>query len=379
MVRALVLDTGKRLCDEALAQFAGEVDLLRLSTSTTGPLSVPAFEPERQTVRIVDGLVARSPFQHVVASSESNLAFAGFLHSRYGLPGMSYDQALVATNKWRMKQRLAEALPSAACWLSGDFLAGPHRPSEVVVKPLSGSSCKGVRRLPTDQALQELADHDELLLVEEAVDIECELHCDGVVRGGELLVALPSAYDRPVLGAVGTTHASIHLPAHDDRHEAAVQAAHHVVETLRIGTQGIADFVFHLELFQVHGELLFGEIGLRPAGAGIAESLRHFHGVDIWAEFVGLQLGRPPRVGSQTRRDSRTYRGVTAITPDVRLSAQDLLAVPGISHVSPGSPKAHREAEAGSSCAFTHLAFFEFVTELQARQTIAHLNRVGTR
>ena len=373
MVRALVLDTGKRLCDEVLAQLAGEVELLRLSTST-----VPAFEPQRQTMRIVDGLMARSPFQHVVASSESNLAFAGFLRSRYGLPGMSYDQSLVATNKWRMKQRLAEALPTAACWLSGDFLAGPHRPREVVVKPLSGSASKGVRRLPIEQALQELADHDELLLVEEAVDIECELHCDGVVRGGELLVALPSVYDRPVLDAIGTTRASIHLPVDDDRHEAVVKATHHVVETLRIDTQGIANFVFHLELFQVHGELLFGEIGLRPAGGGVAESLRYFHGVDIWAEFVGLQLSRPPRVGSPAPRHSHTYRGVTGITPDVRLSAEELLAVPGISRVSPGSPKAHLEARAGSSCAFTHLAFFEFATEPQAHQTIAHLRRLGT-
>jgi hypothetical protein len=378
MVRALVLDTGKRLCDEALAQFAGEVDLLRLSTST-GPVSVPAFEPERQTMRTVDGLMARSPFQHVVASSESNLAFAGFLRSRYGLAGMSYNQALIATNKWRMKQQLAQTLPTAACWLSGDFLAEPHRPCDVVVKPLSGSSSKGVRRLPTEQVLQELANHDELLVVEEAVDIECELHCDGVVRGGELLVALPSAYDRPVLGAVGTPHASIHLPADDDRHEAAVKAAHQAVETLRIGAQGIADFVFHLELFQVHGEVLFGEIGLRPAGGGVAESLRHFHGVDIWAEFVGLQLGRPPRVGPQASRDSRTYRGIIGITPDVRLSGEELLSVPGISHVSPGSPKAHREAEAGSSCAFTHLAFFEFATEPQVHQAIAHLQRLGTR
>jgi hypothetical protein len=378
MVRALVLDTGKRLCDEALAQLAGEVELLRLSTSS-GPISVPAFEPERQTMRIVDGLMARSPFQHVVASSESNLAFAGFLRSRYGLPGMSYDQALVATNKWRMKQQLAEALPTAACWLSGDFLAGPHRPCEVVVKPLSGSSSRGVRRLSTEQALQELTDHDELLLVEEAVNIECELHCDGIVRGGELLVALPSVYDRPVLGAVGTTRASIHLPVDDDRHEAAVKATHQVVEALRIDAQGIANFVFHLELFQVHGGLLFGEIGLRPAGGGVAESLRHFYGVDIWAEFVGLQLGRPPCVGLQAPRHSRNYRGVTGITPDVRRSAEELLAVPGIFRVSLGSPKAHLEAKAGSSCAFTYLAFFEFATEPQAHQTIARLRRLGTR
>ncbi|NHB92805.1 hypothetical protein [Photorhabdus cinerea] len=54
----------------------------------------------------------QTPFHYVVASSESNMAFAGFLRSRYGLSGLNYEQALCVTNKWRMRKCLEDELPA---------------------------------------------------------------------------------------------------------------------------------------------------------------------------------------------------------------------------------------------------------------------------
>lgn len=219
--RALVLHNGKAAFDEARAPFAREIEFLDLHEAATAPAGaheVPAFAPERATLAVIDGLLARFPFRHVVTTSESNTAFAAFLRSRYGLAGPRYDQVLPATSKWRMKQQWGHAFPSARCWLPGDFraLATQGRaPAEVVVKPLAGFVDQGVRRLGRQECLDHLAATGELVVVEEAIDLTSELHCDGVVRDGKPRVIVPSVYNRPPLGSAGHNLASIHLPVGD--------------------------------------------------------------------------------------------------------------------------------------------------------------------
>ncbi|MFF4183037.1 acetyl-CoA carboxylase biotin carboxylase subunit family protein [Streptomyces sp. NPDC001691] len=380
--RALVLSTGKPLFDAARAPFAAEFEYLDLHAggAVGSGLTVPSFDHERETLDTVDRLMARRPFQHVLATSESNLAFAAFLRSRYGLPGLGFDAALTVTNKWRMKQWIKPSLPTARCWLSGDFAAAaPGDPSaDVVVKPLSGSSSKGVRRIPAGQAQELAAAGDELFLVEEAVDADAELHVDGVVRDGELRAAFASAYDRPVLSAAGTTRASLHLPPEDPRRGPALQAAERAVAAL-----GIADLVFHLELFQVGDRLLFNEIALRPAGGGVAESLRTFHGVDLWDEFVRIQLGKPPGAGLSDGSGRSGFSGVIGVAAPAPGSGRrvpadsELLAVPGIVRVSPGSSRAPSEAGLGSSCAFSRLAFFSCPDEAAVHAALAGIGRLS--
>jgi hypothetical protein len=384
--RALVLSAEKSLFNDARARFAEEVEYIDLVKRPSGSAwgdgtpSVPTFEPDRETLRIVDALMATRPFAHVLATSESNLAFAAFLRSRYGLAGLRFDQALIATNKYRMKRHLRGTYPTAPFWLSGDFVAGAVRrvyPPSVVIKPLSGSASKGVRLLSTSDALEQLASCDELLLVEEAIDVGGELHCDGVVRDGQLRIALPSAYDRPVLTAAGTSRASLHLPPDDPRWEIAQDAARRIT-----GALGIADFVFHLELLQSKGKVLFGEIGLRPAGGGVAESLRYFFGVDIWDEFVRIQLNRRSGISPPLPDELKGYGGVIGIAADgsdrggAPLTDAELLAIAGIVHVSTGSSRANSEARLGSSCAFSQFAFFDCDSEQEVHQTIAHIDRL---
>jgi hypothetical protein len=338
--------------------------------------AVPGYAPDRETLGVVDGIMARHPFDTVVASSEWNVAFGAFLRSRYDLPGLTYDQALAGTNKWLMKRRLAHALPSARCWLSGTFVEGvDDRPAEVVVKPLSGASSKGVRRLPASRAVELLRGTTELLLVEEALTVEEELHCDGVVRGGEILDVVPSLYTAPVLDSVGSNLASVHLPTTDRRHDEAVTAARRL-----LGAIGVTDFVFHLELLRSRGRLLFGEIGLRPAGGGVAESLASWYGLTVWGEFVRLQLGRMPAARSGARGGHEDYRGVLGLAADPSgrrrmLDEDELRSVPGVVEVLPGVADAQRQAHAGSGSAFARLALFSVGSAEDAQALVAEVTR----
>lgn len=350
MTRALVLSTGKELFERSRAPLRGRVEFLDL----TAGVDIPGFTPEAHTLAAVDGHMARTPFQYVVATSESNMLFAGLLRSRYGLSGMSYNQTLVATNKWRMKQAVRGAYPTAAGWLSGDFLElRGARPDVVVLKPLSSSAARGVRLMPLPQAVAELRASSELLLVEEALDVTSELHCDGVVRDGTLCWVVVSAYDRPVLVSAGT-RASVHLPPADPRSSAAEAATRRVV-----GALPVTDFVFHLELMEVAGDLVFGEIGLRPAGAGVAESVARSFGVDLWQQFTCLPVGLPEPPGRPARGHD-LLSGVIAGRPSERggpLPARAAAGLPGVIGTSPGNIPEGEPAP--DSCSYYYLAFFD--------------------
>ncbi|MEZ0090329.1 acetyl-CoA carboxylase biotin carboxylase subunit family protein [Streptacidiphilus sp. EB129] len=395
--RALVLRTEKPLFERARVRFRTEVDFIDLVESRSpvlGARAVRAFAPDGDTLAVVDSVMAHTPFSYAVATSEQDLAFGGFLRTRYGLPGLSYDQAVRATNKARMKQTLGDVLPTAAFWLAGDFLElaehGPV-PPRVVIKPLSGSAGRGVRMLETAEALRFLGTADSLYLVEEAVDVDCELHCDGVVRDGELRFVQPSVYSEPLLRTIGGNCASYHLAPGDRRREAAVAAARKLV-----GAVDATDFVFHLELFESGGELLFGEIGLRPAGGGVAESIGRFYGVNLWEEHLRTQIGLPsgldaapdPNTGTDPNsaldpNSGSRHRGVIGVSIHAlrgrTLSDAQILELPGVVSVSPGSSKVRQAAKDGSTSAFTHLVFFDRESAAGARQTFTDLHALCTR
>lgn len=363
--RALALTKGKEVFERARLHFAGEVTFIDVVSG----VDVPSFTPEARTMVTIDAIMACTPFQHVVATSESHLAFAGYLRTRYGLPGLDYEQSVVATNKWRMKQAVRSFHPTAQAWLSGEFreLGGGH-PDEVVVKPLCGSAAEGVRRMSAGEALQLLQTGDELLLIEEALDVTDELHCDGLVHDGALQWVVVSSYDRPVLQSYRGTFASVHLRPDDPRIEQATGVVRRVLPALPA-----RDTVFHMELLQVGSELYFGEVGLRPAGSGIAESIVRCYSSDVWLEFVGLQLGVTARLSPLPRQRSDAC-GVIGVVPPLdgtAMSPEEALRLPGVTGIGAGNLPAGQAP--ANACSFSYLAFFEGLRDRDLGRLIAEI------
>jgi hypothetical protein len=351
--RALALTKGKRDYERARDRLRDRCEFIDVAPG----VDVPSFRPDRDTLAAIDAIMAHRPFHHVVATSESDMAFAGFLRSRYGLDGLGFDASLVVTNKWRMKQAVRPVYATADGWLSGDFLELPPaaRPATVIVKPLSSSAAVGVERMAADEADRWPRDSDELFLVEEALEVADEYHCDGLVRDGRLQWLVVSAYDRPVLASFRTTYASLHLAPSDPRAVRATDAVRRVVPALPA-----RDFVFHMELLEVGGDLVFGEVGLRPAGSGIPQSISHSLGADIWLEFVGLQVGVPQTLSPAPRRRDDVCGVLAAVPPEHgggTLSAEDALELPGVTAVADGNLPPGEWPK--NSCSYTYLAFFE--------------------
>jgi biotin carboxylase len=221
------------------------------------------------------------------------------LRSRYGLPGPGLDETTVGTNKLRMRQATAGAVRAPRAWSICSFLA--MRPDEigvkdVVIKPLHSSSSRGVRRMSVPAAYEWLAGAEEFYVVEEAVDVEQELHAEGLVVNGALAWLECSSYDRPVLLARRGVRTSLILSAADPRRESMAEMAQAVLTAMAVTTS-----VFHMEFLVQNGELHFGEVGLRPAGSGVSELLDLAVGSSVWEAHISAQVGVKPRGTAPTR------------------------------------------------------------------------------
>ncbi|WP_235520359.1 MULTISPECIES: hypothetical protein [unclassified Paenarthrobacter] len=325
----------------------------------TSPAELRSFESAADAFE-------RHGCSHVIATSESNMLLAGRLREHYSLPGLKLGQSLAVTDKREMHHVFSPVVPMAPRWTSDMELEGGTAFSgfsEFIVKPALGSSSRGVERHSMERLLEVISGASDDQVVEAALDVETELHCDGVLIGGELAAAAVSKYDRPVLEARGNTRASIHLP---EEHEMSRRARLLVADILTAAPN--LDGVFHIELLVVDGAMFLGEIAMRPAGGGVAEALRRHKGLDLWDAFIRAQLGMPLPTPSLSRVSPATpWAGVLGVVPSANLSRAEqrafLLRQPEVVSLEELDSGESRPKE---SCSFSWHAFFQTSTESQA-------------
>ncbi|WP_327258827.1 ATP-grasp domain-containing protein [Streptomyces sp. NBC_01240] len=349
--RVLVLGHEKKLARRAMDRFTTRYEFVRPDAVD----ATTATTPGPQLLQAVDRLVSEAPLAAVVATTESAMLAAGFLRTQYGLPGLGYEQSVRATNKWRMRSVLSPVVRSPRAWLSGDFLScGEDPAADVVVKPLASSSARGVRRMTAGHARDWLRGHDGLWLVEEAVAVTREFHCDGAFQEGRLSWVEVSEYDRPVLRSHGTRSTCV-LRRDDPVRPLLAERAGLVIEGL-----GCRDGVFHMEFLHDGSDLFFGEVGLRPGGTGIAELLQIATGADLWAAFVATQLGENSG-GFAPRRAAEEITGLVMARTDQDgrppVPPQVARELPGV--VGLGDGNLEHGTRPSHMCEFEYLAFFE--------------------
>ncbi|GAA1649399.1 hypothetical protein [Actinoplanes couchii] len=318
--------------------------------------------------------ITRYGCTHVVATAERNMALAGRLRDAHGLTGLNWIQSLGVTDKRCMRLWAAPLVPMAAAWPSNEVLANPSvldGVREVVVKPAIGAACRDVERLPVGAAMSRLRAAAGPWQVEEALDVDVELHCDGYFTDDGALTMVVSAYDRPLLVSIGTTQASFHLPPEHSLSQRAGQ----LMNTLLAGIP-VSGAVFHAELLVVGERTLLGEIALRPASAGIPESLLLHHGVDIWGAFVRLQLGSsPPPVVPAPASWSGLAGVVSDEAGDLRWQERRLSGLAGVERVERAGVR--WSDRPGTSSAFMWHIYFRAVSEAEARALLGRIAAVS--
>lgn len=240
----------------------------------------------------------------IVSPSERSLQVAGYLRSYFGLPGTPYDVANRFSNKLVMKRELTAAgipvAPFRPAFSLDDVPAAAEQLGwPVVVKPMLGAGSLNtfvLRSRPEFEHFSRssrsagLRESQVPLLVEAFVYMAGEYHCDGVVRDGAVIFASPSKYFTPLLGEMTGFSGSYILPE-SNAYRRDIELIHQrVVKAL-----GLHSGVTHLELFEVGGSFLVGEVTCRLGGGGIVEAIGLQCGVDLWEAFIDVSLDRDPR------------------------------------------------------------------------------------
>lgn len=284
-------------------------------------------------------------FDAVVSPLERGLLAAGMVRSQLGIRGLTFDQSLGFASKLIMKRRARQAgimtapfraVPDVAAVIdAGEELGWP-----VVVKPAVGAGARNTLRiggpararaaLRDDPSLAALADQPSPVLVERALDVRTEFHCDGVVRDGEVAFVSVARYLTPVLDCFGGFIGSVILARSDPAHQAVAALHERVVAVL-----GLRDGVTHLEAFDTPDGLVFGEVTCRPGGGGILRAVQRKFGIDLWDAFTDLHLGREPRMGGPALDTTVGWVGLPARNGKVLelTTAGELREIPGVDEV----------------------------------------------
>ncbi|MBE1574394.1 ATP-grasp domain-containing protein [Amycolatopsis roodepoortensis] len=235
-------------------------------------------------------------FELVLGLRDTVLAAVAECARVFGAVGNSPDAVSRVRNKDTCREALAAAgfrQPSVrlcdGVGQAAEFLAASTGPW--VVKPRDGMASIGVRKVsaPADlpAAIEALPDR-ELFLVEEFVSGP-EFSVEGVFLGGRpRVLAVTEKEKLPPPHFVESGHL---LPA-DLPEERAREIERQV--TAALTALGLCFGVFHVELWLCAGEVVLGEVHVRPGGDWLHRLLAHaIPGLELFGLIFDDLLGRP--------------------------------------------------------------------------------------
>ncbi|GAB3976807.1 hypothetical protein GCM10029978_064740 [Actinoallomurus acanthiterrae] len=228
-----------------------------------------------------------------------------------------------------------------------------------VLKPLASSSSRNVFVIADPEsakaAIEEIRYRrsTDPWLVEEFVD-GAEHQIDGVVRDGEIRFLAVSRYLQNLIEVrSGGLNASVVLDPADEK-DLYARARGLADEALRALRH--RDGIFHMEVFQQPGGLVFGECAGRISGGMTDVLLAEKFGVDLHDEWALSVLREPSTIASE--KSEAMVGDIYLTTPPGRLielpGEDEINARPGVVHARvtavPGEEMPH-EPDASSVCA----------------------------
>lgn len=262
----------------------------------------------------VERLHARFGFERIATVSEFDLLRAARLRRRLGVVGQSEESARAFRDKYAMKKRAASAgipvAPMAPVTAALDLVAfADTHGYPVVVKPRMSGSSPQARRIDDEADLLDFVSAGTVRrpdgmpggwLVESYVTGDlCRV--DGMMAGGRLLHARPSAYvggGADSYSRRGRTRGVL-LDVSDPRTTALGALA---AETVRALPAPAEPTGFCVEVFVGRdGSMTLCEVACRAGGAGITGAYQRAFGVHLLAQSLRGQCGVPLALEAQPR------------------------------------------------------------------------------
>jgi hypothetical protein len=236
-------------------------------------------------------------FDRVIALWEPAVLLAARLREALGVEGMRYEHALLYRDKDLMKQAVAAAgirVPyHRRATTAQEVREGvEHVGYPAIIKPIDGAGSMDTFRVDTpaelERAIARLG-HVSTVNVEEFVDGE-EFTYDTVCASGQILYEHVGYYrPRPLVGRQEEWISPQTLSLRDIDTEwvrDGVAMGHAVHDALRFGT-GFS----HMEWYRKSdGEVVFGEIAARPAGARTVDLMNFNSDIDLFMGYAEAEL-----------------------------------------------------------------------------------------
>lgn len=261
--------------------------------------------------------------------------------AKFGLPGITPDTAVKATNKYLMRQALKKAGVPVPVFSEVSDLHSARKAFETlggdcVIKPVQNMGARGVRRISSVEQLDEAFDlaksfsKSGAILLEKFLDMP-ELSYDALVYRGEITIT--GIADRIIEYEpffVETGHIMpTDLPA--DWVERATEVFKQGIRAL-----GIENGAAKGDIKVCESGAYIGEIAARLSGGFMsAYTYPYSSGVDLMTNVVRIALGEPPQGLTSTKKMVSVERAIIAAPGTVRsITGEDKAAkISGVANV----------------------------------------------
>lgn len=236
-------------------------------------------------------------FDRIVALDDFDVETAAALREHVQMPGLGTTVARRFRDKLAMRVAAQSAgilVPDFIQVLNYDAIRDyfVRVPGPWLLKPRGEAASVGITRLaaPDDfwPLLDGLGDRQSHHLIERYLPGDV-FHVDSVVYGGEVVLAEVHQYGQPPLDV--TQHGGIFVTRRVTR-GSADEAPLREINARVLTALGYERGVAHAEYIKAHadGQFYFLEVAARVGGANIAEAVEAATGINLWREWVKIEI-----------------------------------------------------------------------------------------
>jgi len=253
----------------------------------------------------------------IIALDDFDVETAAHLREHFRMPGMGDTLARNFRDKLAMRTTARNAgllVPEFTGVFNYDdlseFMARVSPPW--LLKPRSEASSMGIKKINhADELwpiLESLGDQQSFFVLEQFV-IGDVYHVDGLVNNGKVLFSMAHKYGQPPLSVYsgGGVFLTRSLDRKSDESKALVELNKQVLKAM-----GLVRGATHSEYIksQADGSLYFLENAARVGGANIAECVDYATGVNLWREWVRIEIAN---LGGEMYKLPQTHSGYAGI------------------------------------------------------------------